>query len=190
MSFRAQPRNLVSYCIAYSVRIQIPPLRDAAHHSGRNDTVGSVIPSEVEESGPRAISIVPAVAEITPLRIFLFDQTQFLFAAPVLDLLFSGDAVRRIIEGFKINKRFHVVTIRESLGLTGLVFMDSPTDVVCESDVKCSRLVGHDVDVVCSARCHVRDYRVECLSRPETFDNRKPDSSASVGMTCAPKQAS
>ena len=36
----AKSRNLAGNCTSFSVRIQIPPLRDAAHHSGRNDIRG------------------------------------------------------------------------------------------------------------------------------------------------------
>ena len=37
LSFRAQPRNLAGTHGGFSARSQIPPLRDAAHHFGRND---------------------------------------------------------------------------------------------------------------------------------------------------------
>jgi len=38
-SFRAKSRNLAGNCEGLSVRDQIPPLRDASHHSGRNDNM-------------------------------------------------------------------------------------------------------------------------------------------------------
>ena len=42
LSFRAKSRNLADSCTRFSVRSRIPPLRDAAHPFGRNDSVQTV----------------------------------------------------------------------------------------------------------------------------------------------------
>ena len=82
------------------------------------------------------MSIIPAITEITPFGIFLLDQAQFLFTAPALDLLFSGDAGVWIAKGLKINKRVDVVASCEAIDEAGFVLVNSSPNVVRESDVQ------------------------------------------------------
>jgi hypothetical protein len=65
-------------------RIQIPPLRDTSHPSGRNDNEAFchfksaafpfVISSEAEKSGHSAISILAVVTNVLPVAILSSNQ--------------------------------------------------------------------------------------------------------------------
>ena len=53
-----------------------------------------------------------------------------------------------ISEGFHIDKRSDAVAMGKAFDKPGFVLMDSLFDVICDADVQCAGLVGHDVDVI------------------------------------------
>ena len=127
-------------------RIQILPLRDTSHPSGRNDNEAFchfksaafpfVISSEAEKSGRRAISIVPAITEVMPVDILLINKPYLFLTTPSLDLLFSGYPGGCIAKCLEINERIDLIVTREALDKTFLVLHDSLLDIIGESNVQ------------------------------------------------------
>jgi len=92
--------------------------------------------SAVEKSGCRAISIVPAVTEVVPVRILLCNQSELFFTPPSLELLFSGYAGGCIAKGLDIDEHIDVIAACEALEKPFFVLPDSLANIAGESNVQ------------------------------------------------------
>jgi hypothetical protein len=78
----------------------------------------------------------------------LFDQADFLFAAPTFDFLFAGDGVLNVAEGFEVDEAEDAVTGSEAWDETLAMFDHSAFEVVCYARVEGAGTAGEDVDGV------------------------------------------
>ena len=115
-------------CIA-SFRAQQPSLSFRAHYTT------FVISSEAEKSGPCAISIIPTIAQVSPVGILQSNQPDFLLTTPSLDLLFSGYAGSYIAKCLKVNERIDLVAACEALDMTILVLTNPLLNIIGEANV-------------------------------------------------------
>ena len=91
--------------------------------------------SAVEKSGQRAISIIPTIAQVSPVGILQSNQSNLLLATPSLDLLFSCYAGEHIAKRLKVNERIDLVATCEALDKTILVLTDSLSNIIGEANV-------------------------------------------------------
>jgi len=68
-----------------------------------------VMSSEVETSALCAILITQAITKVMPVGVDLSDQSQFLIAPPVLNLLFSFNSTKDAAERLNVNQRVDLV---------------------------------------------------------------------------------
>ena len=97
-----------------------------------------VISSAAEKSGPRAISTIPTIAQVSPVGILQSNQPDFLLTTPSLDLLFSCYAGGYIAKCLKVNERIDLVATCEALDKTILVLTDSLSNIISEANVQSS----------------------------------------------------
>lgn len=53
-----------------------------------------------------------------------------------------------VSEGLQINERVDVVAAGKTFNKPGFVLMDPLFDVICNADIQCAGLVGHDVNII------------------------------------------
>jgi hypothetical protein len=78
----------------------------------------------------------------------LFDQADFLLAAPTFDFLFARDGVLNVAKGFEVDEAEDSVTSGEAWDETLAMFDHSAFEVVCYAGVEGAGTAGEDVDGV------------------------------------------
>lgn len=87
----------------------------------------------------------PMFRQILPSRIGLFNQRNFLFTPPTLDLLFALDHSLSLIEPFVIHEARTFVLLRESFNLATLVLHDALVEITGKPRVERSSPAGDDI---------------------------------------------
>jgi len=98
--------------------------------------------------GLKLVSLIPAVAEIFPFRVFGFDQLDFFFSALGFHFFFAADRGHYISMTFDVYEVGHIVFGSESFEGVGFVLEDAVLDVASHSDVEDAALAGKNVDVI------------------------------------------
>lgn len=90
----------------------------------------------------------PILRQVFPRRVHCFDQGDFLFASPFLQLLFPLDCRFDVRSFFKVNQPKNVVVTRESLRNLFPMLPSSSKKIAGNPDVKRTGLAGDDVDKI------------------------------------------
>lgn len=110
--------------------------------------------SAAETSGLCANVIIPAVTEVSPVGILTGNQLEFLFSSPMFNLLFACNCRMYISEGFDIDEHVDFIAMSKAFDKSRFVLIHSSFNVVCDTDIECARLVGHDIDIIGSTAWH------------------------------------
>src|SRR5690348_7809585 len=86
--------------------------------------------------------------EVAELRVDGADESEFLFAAPTFDLLFTSDGVFDVTKRLEVNEPCYVMVFRETCGKSLFVLDGSNLEVVGNTYVKNAVRAGENVDVV------------------------------------------
>jgi hypothetical protein len=73
--------------------------------------------------------------QVLPFRVHAVDEVDLLFARTGLDLLFSKDGCVYIAAAFEVDQLGDIVLAGKFTSLAGLVFKDSPLEVICDACV-------------------------------------------------------
>src|SRR5215208_761263 len=89
------------------------------------------------------------LVQIAPLRIFFFDQRNFPFALPVLDLLFLADRGFYGGGGLEPDKMMHTITVGEAVDFAAPMFENAANQVIGHANIERSIFAaGHQVNEV------------------------------------------
>ena len=86
--------------------------------------------------------------QVPPTRVYLFDQRDFLVAAPSLDLLLAFDGAKRVVSHIEVDQALGAVSSGEAGDYTRPVLREPSEKVVRDTGVKDSGDAGEDVDVI------------------------------------------
>jgi hypothetical protein len=81
------------------------------------------------------ILILQTVTKVTPLRIALSNQLQFLISPPAFNLLFSRDRTKNITERLNINQHVDLIAIGKAFDQSIPMLLNSSADIAGESDI-------------------------------------------------------
>ena len=84
--------------------------------------------------------------KVLPTRIHLLDQYDFLFAAPVFDLIFAADGYFNFLLAFVINEAVALVFLCEAFDRVIFVLMNTFIEKAGKANIKCAGLAGENVD--------------------------------------------
>src|SRR5213592_1455261 len=90
----------------------------------------------------------PAMRQVLPGGVALFNELDLSGADPALDLLLAGNSGTNLRERFEIDQPSDVVLAREPGDQATLVLIHSSHDVVGDPRVQDTRATGHDVHAV------------------------------------------
>src|SRR5260370_38277254 len=121
--------------------------RQAAVGDVRGRSQSDVVPAKAGTHNQPPTS--DEVGKVAPIQVFLFDQTYFPVAVPILQLLLARDCIPRRREGLDIDEAVHCVFLDEFRAATATMLLQPCPDI--QRPVPSA---GEDVDVVGARGIH------------------------------------
>ena len=135
----------VAFCICHPERGARAGARESKDREGAasNYTASG---SSTERLSPKPHFAAPILGQVLPARIHLFNQSQFLFSSPALQLLLATNRRLHLIINLVIDQAMNFVLFGESLNGIHFVLVNSTIKVARDAYIERAAAAGENVN--------------------------------------------